>query len=524
MLALVAAACAGRTSPSAPPPGGLPPFAAARWVPARPLYVLAAPTVAQAQRAARDAIDLLAAVTGRDLSAVVRLSVAQFGVDAFHPDPVAAIGIDPSGGWALFGGEPDAPGALSPTMIVHLAAPGQLAAFVDRERQHGLVTRSVWADGIEVMSAPLSAGFTLSWAIDADWLWVHVALPGQADDPRDATRGGVNAPALPGQRGRESPLSIDEARWFTASHGRHDATWTGGWAWAQHAAGAAATVVGLVDLHAGLHGAIAGAISRLPDAVACAKLAEAVGRVSLAVEGDDHHVAGRMALDVGSTDRLRALVLPPPSGWDAAGRSAALAAQWNLDLAGARPFVAPCLSAIGAPLGLADQTGVRAARAMLVGFDPDALSGTGAIALDLSSTAYLEHQLDRVPLRRTLERSRTFGPYRGHALSIPFSVTIDYVLEPRLAIAALGDGLLARLVAPAAAPAPVPIAAIDVVPPAMSAHAWEALVDALAERGSVGAGRSSREIVGHLMAWRDAHLAITADGGELVVTVAGDRR
>src|SRR5215510_3186464 len=30
-----------------------------------------------------------------------------------------------------------------------------------------------------------------------------------ADDPRDATRGGVNAPAPPVQRGRESPLSID---------------------------------------------------------------------------------------------------------------------------------------------------------------------------------------------------------------------------------------------------------------------------------------------------------------------------
>jgi len=28
-------------------------------------------------------------------------------------------------------------------------------------------------------------------------------------DPRDATRGGVNGPALPGQRGRESPLSIN---------------------------------------------------------------------------------------------------------------------------------------------------------------------------------------------------------------------------------------------------------------------------------------------------------------------------
>jgi hypothetical protein len=30
--------------------------------------------------------------------------------------------------------------------------------------------------------------------------------------PRDATRGGVNRPALPGERGRESPLWIDAAR------------------------------------------------------------------------------------------------------------------------------------------------------------------------------------------------------------------------------------------------------------------------------------------------------------------------
>jgi hydroxypyruvate reductase len=30
------------------------------------------------------------------------------------------------------------------------------------------------------------------------------------DEPRDATRGGVNRPALPGERGRESPLLIDE--------------------------------------------------------------------------------------------------------------------------------------------------------------------------------------------------------------------------------------------------------------------------------------------------------------------------
>ncbi len=44
--------------------------------------------------------------------------------------------------------------------------------------------------------------------------------PSSAVDPRDATRGGVNGPAQPAQRGRESPLSIDygEIPYFPRSH------------------------------------------------------------------------------------------------------------------------------------------------------------------------------------------------------------------------------------------------------------------------------------------------------------------
>jgi hypothetical protein len=287
--------------------------------------------------------------------------------------------------------------------------------------------------------------------------------------------------------------------------------------------------------------------------VACAKLVQAVDRVSLAVEGDAHHVAARLAFDVGSTERLRAGLLAPPGGWDVTARSAALAAQWNLDLARAPDGLAPCLAALGAPVALVersetgggdpdgsaggaggkaprgiDQTGVRAARAMLVGFDPHGgvTSMTGAIALDVTSPAYLERQLDEIPLRRALERTRTFGPYRGHAIAIPFSATVEYVLEPHLAIAALGDGLLARLVAPAPAPGRVPIAALDVAPPAMSARAWQGLLELLAELGGgPGAGSpATARVVALLMGWRDAHLTVTAEGSEVVVAVSGDRR
>lgn len=489
ILIVIAASCAGRSPPAAAPETALPPFAAARWVPDQPMYVFASQSLGDAQRAARDAVDLVAAVTGFDVRDAVQLSTALFGVDALHGDPLAAIGVDVRGSWALFGDD------LGPTLVLRLAAPAQMAGFLDRQRERGLVTRSLIVDRVDVVSAALPIGVTLSWAIDGDWMWVHLALPGTSDDA---------------------------GRWFAASHARHGTAWTRGWAWAQGAAGAAASLVGVLDLG----GALGRAIARLPDAVGCARLAEPVGRVAVAFEGDPHHVAARIALDVGSTDRLRAMLLPPPSGWDATAASAAIAAQWNLDLAAARPALAPCLAAVGAPLALLDETGARAGRGMLLGLDPDALSGTGAVALDLTGPAYLERQLDRIPLRSTLESARTFGPYRGRSLSIPFSVTVDYVLERQLAIAALGDGLLARIVAPAPARAPSPpVVALDLAPPAMPARAWQAVIEGLAGRALDGASsRMTRRIVEHLMSWRDGHLAVRAEGGEIVVTASGNRR
>src|SRR4051812_11828231 len=198
MLVALAAGCAVRASSPAPPSAAAP-FAAARWVPERPAYVLASSSVAGAQRAARDAFDLIAAVTGHAAGDAVRASVALLGVDALDADPLAAIGVDIAGGWTMFGGDPAAPGALDPTLVVHLAAPAQMAAFLDRLRARGLATRSVIADGAEVVTAALPAGIAVSWAIEADWMWLHVAPPGPDDG----------------------------ARWFAASHGRHGAGWTG---------------------------------------------------------------------------------------------------------------------------------------------------------------------------------------------------------------------------------------------------------------------------------------------------------
>jgi hypothetical protein len=488
ILSVIAAGCAGHAAssatPAAAPDAALPDFAAARWVPARPVYVLASPSLAEAQRAARDAIEL---VSRFELSDMVGLSSGLFGVDVLHAEPLAAIGVDVRGSWALFG-------TLDPTLVVHLAQPAQMTAFLDHQRERGLVTRAVRVGGSEVVSAALPIGFTVSWAVDGEWMWVHVALSGTSDDA---------------------------GRWFLESHDRHSPGWVDNWTWAQRAAGAAASVIGVLDLQ----GTLSAALGRARDAVGCAQLAGAIGRVAVAVQGDSRHVRGRLAIDVGSTERLRAMVLPAPSGWDATAAGAPVAAQWNLDLAAARPYVAPCLALVGAPVAQLDETGVRAARGVVLGFDPDGLSGTGAVALDLTTPAYFEKQLDRIPFRKRLETAKRFGPYRGATIDIPFGPTIEYALDRQIALAALGEGLVARLVAPAARPAATPIAELALAPPAMSEQAWAALV-ALLDGQKLGSApdRTALRLVRRLMAWRDVRLTVAAEGSEIVITGSGNRR
>jgi hypothetical protein len=505
ILAVIALGCGGRASPGAPQAAApaAAEFPATRWAPARPSYLLASRTLADAQRSLRDAIDLLGIAADVDLRDATRAVQDLLAVDALHAEPLAAIGVDLHGSWAMFSED------LSPTMVVHLAAPDQMTAFLDHQRERGLVTQSVIVDKTEVFSATLVTGVTIGWAIVGDWMWLHLALPIAYDNG---------------------------ASWFAASHGSHAAAWGDDWAWAQRAAGTAANLVGFLDLH----GAIATAVARVPGAIACAKLAEPVRRVAVAVEGDEHRFAARIALDIGSTAAITGKLLPAPSGWDATAAHAPIAAQWNLDLGYVRSAVAPCFTAAGSQLPSTDETSVRTVRGVLLGFDPDTTSGSGAVALDIGNPAFLERQLDRIPLRRTLERARTFGAHKGFSIDIPFSVTVEYVLEHDLAIAALGEGVIARLVDPQPRPQPrpalgpgpgpgrpaaTPIFALDVAPPAMSAAAWEIVVNTVVERQLSGTpSPAAKRVAEHLMQWRDGHVAVTADATEIVLTASGARR
>ena len=484
LVAIVAAlGCHGaRPASHSAPPAVARDFPATRWVPANPTYVLASPTVKDAQRSLRDAIDSLGVLAGVEVSEVSRDLSRLLDVDPLSPDPVAGMGIDLDGGIAMFSED------VSPTFVVHLATPEATAAFFDRQRERGLVTQSVIVEGTEIFTAQLLANVKVSWAVAGDWLWVHFTLPFAHEDGQS---------------------------WFTGSHRPEGPAWSKDWQWAEKVVGTGKPgLVGFLDAK----DLIASFVGKVPEAMACAKLLDPVGRVAISIEGTGTHAAGRIALDVGAAAaKVSAAILPAPEGFAALAAHAPLAAQWNVDLPTVRTWLQPCLKTINEDVTWIDRTGVRSARVVLQSLDPDQKSGSGAVAFDLAHKRFFTDKLDDIPLRSTFERSHTFGTLQGHSLSVPMIGSFDYVLTDTLALAAMGDGLLGRLVASGPVAAKGPIAAIDIAPPALSAEAWKLLLGALDLR-------HADRIVERLLRWHDGHVAVTVEGSSLVLSASGNRR
>ena len=483
-MAGVLASCGGsRTATPAAPEVVAPAFPATRWVPASPSYVFAAPTFADAQRGIRDAVDglgMFVGLSGDELGAsLARLVV----VNPLDPAAVAAIGIDVQGGVAVFSED------LAPTFVARLSAPDALQAFLDKQRQRGMVSRSVMVDGIEVFTAEIIRDeMDVSWAIADGWLWLHF-IPGFARSEGTA--------------------------WFSNSRAPRSTDWGRDWAWAQAAAQTTKGIVGFIDSK----DVIGRFVSRVPEALACARLLDPIERVGLAVEvGGDASAKGRLTLDLGSAaTQVAKATLPVPDGFASAAAKAPIAAQWNLDLVALNAWLQPCLTAIGERSDaqrLLDGFGVRAGRAIVQHVDLDDKSGAGVVSLDLVHKRYFASVLDEIPMRSTVERDRTFGPLAGHTIAIPFIATVDYVLTDTLAYVAMGDGLLARMVGKGTH-VPGPIAAVDLFPPLLSIDTWEGLLE-LADLPT--------SLAAQLLRWREGHLSIAIDGSSLVVAASGTRR
>lgn len=461
-------------------------FPAARWIPANPTYVISARTMRDAQRAFGDLVDTVGVVVGAEPAQISGVLAAMLAVDPSSADAVSQIGIDLDGGVALFSED------INPTVVVHLASPPALQAFFDHQRERGMVTQSVVVDGREVFSTQLDAQLRLSWVIDGDWLWVHFG-------------GGSDGTA-----------------WFTQSQRPGTATWVARWQAAQQLASRAAGLVGFANLRE----LAAKVAARTGHGMACARQLENVAGVGVALEGEGGFVGARLAIDLASAQGIAQSLLAPPPGWTAASANAPLAAQWNLDVRTVAAWLQPCIVRVDADgtrrtstfdlVAMLDQFGVRSGRAFVHSLDPDDKSGTGAVSLDLSHRRYFAQLLDQIPMRTKLERSRTFGAYQGKHLSVPFVATVDYVLDDRVFLAAMGDGMLERAATGATAAQPA-VLAIDVVPQGLPVDVWQWLF----EQADLP---SPARLAERLQRWRDIHIGAHLDRDRLVIEAQGNRR
>ena len=475
LLVLGIAACGGHTgAPGTPtPPAVAAAYPATRWVPASPTYLVAAQSVRDGQQALASVLDDLGMATGFETRDASRELQTLVGVDPLSPDALAGIGVDLAGGVAMFSED------VTPTFVFHLASPEAFGSFIEKQRGLGLVTVSTLVDGVELDSAKLAGDLGVAWGVDKDWLWVHFGPKGGGTD------------------------------WFTHSHKAASAAWATAWSWAEKLAGKA-KVIGFArakDL-------LAAIASRAAEAKVCLGQLGAVDKVGFAFDADGGKLDARLSFDLGdSAAAMQSHVLAPPPGWGAVAQGAAVSAQWNLDLAAVAAWWQPCAAAMSLDANPLEQYGVRAARAIVLSFDPDAKSGAGAVALDLSSGTLIAPYVAKAT---HFASDRTFGPYKGHHVSIPFVAKFDYVFDDKLAIAAMGDGVMDRIAAgtPAATP---PVFAVSVAPAGMSKEAWTWLLE------QAGAPAPAR-LVERLAAWQEAHAQVTLEGTSLILDVGGNHR
>src|SRR5258706_390058 len=112
-------------------------FPALRFVPAKPTYLLAAHTVADAQRALVDIVESFGMVAGITRSEVSHELERLLSIDPLSPDVGGKLGVDLAGGFVVYSE------ALEPTFVIHLSAPEAAKAFFDHLLDQGIRTQSV---------------------------------------------------------------------------------------------------------------------------------------------------------------------------------------------------------------------------------------------------------------------------------------------------------------------------------------------------------------------------------------------
>jgi hypothetical protein len=464
-------------------------FAALAWAPDQPTYLWTAHSVTDAQRSIDDVIDSFGMLSGATAEDAGRALEHLLSVDPLSATGTQRLGVDPAGSIAMFSD------GLDPTIVVQLASPDTTRAFFDSVKAtNGVATQSIIVDGIEVSTVKLFGHVRASWAIDKTWLWTHFAFGA------DRSTGG-------------------DGEWFTKAHHAHTGAWAKSFGWAKDLraklAAKASGLLGFFDTRALL--AIARAHAP-KDVLACLDRLQPIGIAGFAIDGDGHHASGRLAFDLGpAAAGIAGALLAPPPGFAALASTAPIALQWNLDVGAIAHFIAPCASSIGGDTDFLTKFGIRTARVAVLTLDPAQRSGTGVVAADLGDATYLRGMLDQIPHRSMLESDHTYGAIPGHRISIPFLISLDYVLTDRLGMLAVGDGLMDKLVATAPS-SPPPVLALDLIVPGLSEATWQFVITHATNEWF------AKRATSLLQRWHDGHLRVTIDHDALVIEASGNRR
>lgn len=472
LCAVSLSACSGgRSAKPTGPATAVGGFSATRWVPGNVSYLLTARTNREAQQSVRDLIETFGPFINLGIDEVSREITRVLLVDTLSPEAVSGIGIDLEGGFAVFSE------GYNPTVVTKLASAQAFRAFI--ERQQDLKLQSVVDGGVEVFTAPLAGKVRVSWAIADDWLWVHLLLPDFADD---------------------------SATWFAASRKPSAPTWSA------ELAAANAPVAGFVDT-ARILGEAAGRMNETDKA--CLQSLP-FGRTSIALGGDATQANARVAIELGAASADLAAALDGiPDGFAAATAQVPIAIQMNVNLQRLRAKYETCLRLTGLVDEL-EEFGVGSGRGYLRSFDPDNKTGSGAVSLDLTHARFIEAQVSRIPMRSAFERSRTIAGMPGKALSIPTFPTIEYIVQPNLALAGIGDGQLATMIGKGGR-VPGPVLEVAVQPQGLSVESWSELF-ALLDIDN------AKRVAERLQRWRQARVNLTIEGSRLVLAATGTRR
>jgi len=321
--------------------------------------------------------------------------------------------------------------------------------------------------------------------LDGEWLWVHFTI-----GPSDGST------------------------WFEHSRTPSGTGWVDGWKWAESLSKTPSALVGYFDAK----GLLADAMREVPKAIDCLTTFSSIERVGFNVDTDGKKLGAKLTIQLGAAaGGVAQTLVAPPLGWAAARTNAPLAADLNLDLRAAASWAQSCIGRdSGSLVSMLDQYGIRTARAFVHTLDPDQKEGTGAVALDLSNARFLRAQLDQIPRRSMFESSKTFGAYKGKHISVPFVGSGDYVLDEHIAIASMGDGLLARIGSGAAPAGPPPVVAIDLRPPGLPVDVWTFLL------GQVDAPNPQR-FAQRLITWNDLHVGAQLEQSAPGNEAAGNR-